>query len=87
MVRKHKNYVVIDKGNYEMHVMIRLYRNMQGWTQEKLARKCGLSRNTISSIETGQYCVTAFHAGLICRALHVEFEELFRIRKKIKEEF
>lgn len=37
----------------------------------------GVSRNTISSIETRQFCPTARLALLICIALDKKFEELF----------
>ena len=37
----------------------------------------GVSRNTISSIETGQYQPTAKLALLLCVALEKKFEELF----------
>ena len=37
----------------------------------------GVSRNTISSIETGQFCPTAKLALVLCIALDKKFEELF----------
>ena len=37
----------------------------------------GVSRNTISSIETGQYQPTAKLAYVICIALDKTFEEVF----------
>lgn len=52
-------------------------RAKQGLTQGKLAAMIGVSRNTISSIETGQYCPTAKLALILCIALEVKFEELF----------
>ena len=42
-----------------------------------LAEMVGVSRNTISSIETGQFNQTAKLAFIICIALDKKFEELF----------
>ena len=46
-------------------------------SQRALAKLVGVSRNTISSIETGQYSPTAKLALIICIALDKKFEELF----------
>ncbi len=53
------------------------YRQAKGWTQTQLAREVGSSKNTISSIETGQFCPTAYLAALLCVALDCKFEDLF----------
>ncbi|HIY09114.1 MAG TPA: helix-turn-helix transcriptional regulator [Firmicutes bacterium] len=52
-------------------------RAEKGLSQAQLARLAGVSRNTISSIETGQFCPTAKLALLLCIALDKSFEELF----------
>lgn len=46
-------------------------------SQAALAELVGVSRNTISSIETGQFNPTAKLALLLCIALEKPFEELF----------
>ena len=46
-------------------------------SQRELAEMVGGSRNTISSIETGQFNPTAKLALIICIALDKKFEELF----------
>jgi putative transcriptional regulator len=46
-------------------------------SQSKLAEMVGVSRNTISSIETGQFNPTAKLALVLCIALDKKFEELF----------
>lgn len=46
-------------------------------SQRELAEMVGVSRNTISSIETGQFNPTAKLALIICIALDKKFEELF----------
>ena len=46
-------------------------------SQAELAKIVGVSRNTISSIETGQFHPTAKLALIICIALEKKFEDLF----------
>lgn len=46
-------------------------------SQAALAKMVGVSRNTISSIETGQFNPTAKLAYVLCIALDKKFEELF----------
>ena len=46
-------------------------------SQSALAQLVGGSRNTISSIETGQFNPTAKLALILCIALDKKFEELF----------
>ena len=53
---------------------IRLEKNI---SQQQLADMVGVSRNTISSIETGQFNPTAQLALILCIALDKRFEEIF----------
>ena len=46
-------------------------------SQTDLAEMVGVSRNTISSIETGQFSPTAKLALILCIALDKKFEEVF----------
>ena len=46
-------------------------------SQSQLAEMVGVSRNTITSIETGQFNPTAKLALVLCIALDKKFEELF----------
>lgn len=52
-------------------------RSEKGLSQAALAELVGVSRNTISSIETGQFNPTAKLALILCVALDKKFEELF----------
>ena len=52
-------------------------RNEKGFSQQELAKLVGVSRNTISSIETGQFNPTAKLALILYIALDKKFEELF----------
>ena len=53
------------------------YRKEMELSQDELAKMVGVSRNTISSIETGQFCPTATLALVICIALDKKFEDVF----------
>jgi putative transcriptional regulator len=46
-------------------------------SQEQLAQMAAVSRQTIGSIETGQYCPTAKLALILSKCLNKKFEELF----------
>ena len=46
-------------------------------SQAQLAEMVGVSHNTISSIETGQFNPTAKLALILCIALDKKFEDLF----------
>jgi putative transcriptional regulator len=48
-----------------------------GLSQSQLAEIVGVSRNTISSIETGQFNPTTKLALIICIALDKKVEDLF----------
>ena len=52
-------------------------RTEQKISQADLAKMVGVSRNTISSIETGQFSPTAKLALILCIALDKKFEDLF----------
>lgn len=52
-------------------------RAEKGFSQAQLAELVGVSRNTISSIETGQFNPTAKLALILCIALDKKFEDLF----------
>ena len=52
-------------------------RTEKGLSQSALAEMVGVSRNTISSIETGQFCPTAKLALILCFALDKKFEDVF----------
>lgn len=52
-------------------------RAEQKLSQADLAKMVGVSRNTISSIETGQFNPTAKLALVLCIALEKKFEDIF----------
>lgn len=56
---------------------IRVARAERNISQSELARMVGVSRQTISSIETGAFNPTAKLALILCIALEKKFEDLF----------
>lgn len=65
-----KNQLVLKNNLKELRTERKL-------SQAELAELVGVSRNTISSIETGQFEPTAKLAFVICIALDKKFEEVF----------
>jgi putative transcriptional regulator len=56
---------------------LRVARAERNLSQTELARAVGVSRQTISSIETGQYGPSAFLALRLAAELRMPVEELF----------
>ena len=56
---------------------LKIARAEKNLSQQDLAKMIGVSRQTISSIETGQFCPTAKLAAILSVALEKKFEELF----------
>lgn len=56
---------------------LKVARAEKNLSQGALAEMVGVSRQTISSIETNQYCPSAKLALLICIALDKSFEDIF----------
>lgn len=60
-----------------LHNRLKEARTEKGYSQAALAEIVGVSRNTISSIETGTFNPTAKLALILCIALDKKFEDLF----------
>ncbi|MEG1947861.1 MAG: helix-turn-helix transcriptional regulator [Lachnospiraceae bacterium] len=60
-----------------LHNRLKEVRTEKKLSQSQLAEIVGVSRNTISSIETGQFHPTAKLALVLCIALDRKFEDLF----------
>lgn len=65
------------KNNLILKNHLKEARAKQNLSQSQLAEMVGVSRNTISSIETGQFNPTAKLALVLCIALDEKFEDLF----------
>jgi putative transcriptional regulator len=56
---------------------LKVARAERGLSQEQLARLAGVTRQTISAIETGQYAPSALLAFLLADRLGKRVDELF----------
>ncbi|WP_159881673.1 helix-turn-helix transcriptional regulator [Paenibacillus puerhi] len=65
------------KDELVLNNRLKVARAEKNLSQGQLAEMVGVSRQTISSIETGQFCPTAKLALILCIALDKKFEELF----------
>ncbi len=66
---------MVDKLILKNH--LKEARTEKKLSQDQLTKLVGVSRNTISSIETGQFSPTAKLALVLCIALDKTFEDLF----------
>lgn len=60
---------------------LRVARAEKRLSQEQLARLAGVTRQTIGSIENGQYCPSALLAFVIARQLEQPVTELFYLEE------
>ncbi|MGE7365060.1 helix-turn-helix transcriptional regulator [Desemzia incerta] len=67
----------LEKEELVLKNNIKTARKEKQLSQRELSEMIGVSRNTISSIETGQFNPTAKLALILCIALDKRFEELF----------
>lgn len=74
--QQHKNGIYMNE-ELVLKNNLKEIRKSKRLSQDALAKIVGVSRNTISSIETGQFCPTAKLAFIICIALDKKFEEVF----------
>jgi len=63
--------------NIRLENRIKVARAEKSLSQEELAKLVGVTRQTISSIETGQYCPSALLAFLLSEKLEKKIDELF----------
>jgi putative transcriptional regulator len=63
---------------------LRVARAERDLSQEGLARAAGVSRQTISSIETGQYCPSTLLAFRLARVLGARVDELFWLEGDVR---
>ncbi len=64
-------------GAPQLKNRLRVARAERELSQEQLAQMAGVTRQTISSIETGQYCPSALLAFILAKRLNKPVEELF----------
>ena len=61
----------------DMENMIRNKRKELGLSQEELAKKCGVSRQTVNAIENNKYDPTLALAFCLAKELQITVDELF----------
>ena len=64
---------------------IKVYRAMNDWTQEELARRVNVTRKTINTVENRKFIPSAYLALKIARAFGVSVEDVFQIDDEISE--
>lgn len=67
----------LTKDELVLKNRLKVARAEKDFSQQQLSELVGVSRNTISSIETGHFNPTAKLALILCVALDKKFEELF----------
>jgi len=65
--------------NARLSNRLKVARAESGMSQSDLAASVGVTRQTISSIETGQYCPSTLLAFLIAEALQKRIDDLFML--------
>ena len=70
-------------SNFRLCNRLRVARAEKNLSQEQLASLAGVTRQTISSIETGQYNPSALLALLLARRLEKRVEDLFFLEEKL----
>ncbi|MFN7036044.1 MAG: helix-turn-helix transcriptional regulator [Bellilinea sp.] len=62
------------------------YRRQKGWTQQELAQKAGVTRQTIISLESGRYNPSILLAFRLARLFAVLIEDIFLYEENEPEE-
>ena len=60
---------------------LKAYRTEQGYTQEQLADRLGVTRQTINAIEQGKYQPTLYLAWQCAKLFKVSIETLFTFKQ------
>ncbi|MDE2079041.1 MAG: helix-turn-helix transcriptional regulator [Patescibacteria group bacterium] len=63
----------------KLHTTLHEHRTKAGLTQEELAQKVGITRQTIIAIEKGNYAPSVALALMLAKVLEVPVEKLFTI--------
>jgi putative transcriptional regulator len=77
MVDRRSITVMSPETSIRLLNRLRVARAERDLSQTELAQSVGVSRQTISSIETGQYCPSTLLAFRLARVLGVRVDELF----------
>jgi putative transcriptional regulator len=58
---------------------LKVHRAQKDWTQEELARRIGVTRKTINTIENAVYIPSTYLALKLARVFNVTVEDLFQL--------
>jgi putative transcriptional regulator len=61
---------------------IKVERAKKNWTQEDLAGKIGISRQSVNSIETGKFIPSTVLALKMAKVFGANVESIFQLEKK-----
>lgn len=61
---------------------IKVERAKKNWTQEDLARKIGISRQSVNSIETGKFIPSTVLALKMAKVFGANVESIFQLDKQ-----
>jgi putative transcriptional regulator len=61
---------------------IKEFRDERGWTQQELAEKAGVSRQSINSIERNRYVPSLPLALIFARVFHCSTDDLFTLENE-----
>ncbi|MGB7295380.1 MAG: helix-turn-helix transcriptional regulator [Candidatus Aminicenantales bacterium] len=66
-------------GPFPLKNTIKVHRAMKDWTQEELARRIGVTRKTVNTIENGIYVPSSVLAIKMARVFGVTVEDVFQL--------
>ncbi len=58
---------------------LKVHRAMKDWTQEELARRVGVTRKTINTIENGRFVPSTRLSLKLAQVFGVQVEDLFQL--------
>ena len=70
------------KPRHDIHNSVRQHRLVRGMTQQELAERIGVTRQTVLSIEKGKYTPSVALALCIAAVFEVPVEVLFQLKKE-----
>ncbi len=67
-----------DRALIRLGANLRQAREVKGWSQEKLAFRCGVHRTYVGSVERGEYNVTVLTLRRFTKALGITLRDAIR---------
>jgi putative transcriptional regulator len=76
-VKQYTDIVKTTPSQCRLENRLKVARAERGLSQQELASVAGVTRQTISAVETGQYCPSALLAFILAKRLGKRVDELF----------